>query len=171
MLKILMLASLAAGVWLASTPLLRAAQNGKNNKTNAQKNDERRENDAVQKAQKDVNAAEKVMRDIVAKNGPRTQAKIDFVHRYPPMPPLPKNEEVLRVFDAVSRDLGQGPIVATDALMRGAGDSAFASPYAAVLDGLGPVGKGSHAANETVELKTLPTQVARAAVLIYRLTR
>lgn len=118
-----------------------------------------------------LDRAEKVMRDIVAKNGPRTQAKIDFVHRYPPMPPLPKNEEVLRVFDAVSRDLGQGPIVATDALMRGAGDSAFASPYAAVLDGLGPVGKGSHAANETVELKTLPTQVARAAVLIYRLTR
>lgn len=63
MLKILMLASLAAGVWLASTPLLRAAQNGKNNRNNAQKNDERRENDAVQKAQKDVNAAEKVMRD------------------------------------------------------------------------------------------------------------
>lgn len=64
MLKILILASLAAGVWFASTPLLTAAQNGKNNnKNNTQKNDERRENDAVQKAKKDVDAAEKVARD------------------------------------------------------------------------------------------------------------
>ncbi|MSU66485.1 MAG: M20/M25/M40 family metallo-hydrolase [Opitutus sp.] len=115
--------------------------------------------------------AKKVMRDIVAKNGLRTAAKIDFVDRYPPMAPLPKNFEVLAVFDDVSRDFGQGPIVATDALVRGAGDSAFASPHAAVLDGLGPMGRGAHAANETVELKSLPTQAARTAVLIYRLTR
>ncbi|MEK6262273.1 MAG: hypothetical protein AABP62_27055 [Planctomycetota bacterium] len=64
MSKLLLLAVLSVGVLLASAPLSAVAQNGKNNnKTNAQKNDERRENDAVQKAQKDVNAAEKTLRD------------------------------------------------------------------------------------------------------------
>jgi len=71
----------------------------------------------------------------------------------------------------VSRDLGHGPVKATDPLMRGAGDSAFASPHAAVLDGLGAYGMGAHAERETVDLASLPVQAARAAVLIYRLTR
>lgn len=115
--------------------------------------------------------AEKVMRDIVAKNGLRTTTQIEFTHAYPPMATLPQNLEVLAVFDAVSRDLGYGPVVATDPLQRGAGDSAFASPHAAVLDGLGPLGRGAHSAAETVDLKSLPIQAARAAVLIYRLTR
>lgn len=115
--------------------------------------------------------AEKVMRDIVARNGLRVSSQITFLHRYPPMAPLPQNHAVLAQLDAVSRDLGQGPVVATDPLARGAGDSAFASPHAAVLDGLGPMGRGGHAAGEYVELKSLPSQAARAAVLIYRLTR
>lgn len=115
--------------------------------------------------------AEAIMREIAAKNRPRTQAKLSFVYRYPPMPPLPKNLEVLAQLDAVSRDLGHGPVVATDVGLRGAGDSSFASPHAAVLDGLGPYGRGGHTVNETIDLKSLAPQAARAAVLIHRLTR
>lgn len=115
--------------------------------------------------------AEAIMRGVAAKNGLRTQVNLSFIHRYPPMPPLPKNLAVLAQLDAVSRDLGQGPVVATDPASRGAGDSAFASPHAAVLDGLGPYGTGAHAVSENVDLKSLPSQAARAAVLIYRLTR
>jgi glutamate carboxypeptidase len=111
------------------------------------------------------------MQAIVAKNRPRTETKLTMVYRYPPMPPLPKNLEVLAHLDAVSRDLGQGPVIATDVAARGAGDSAFASPHAAVLDGLGPYGGGGHTANETIDLKSLAPQAAQAAVLIYRLTR
>lgn len=111
------------------------------------------------------------MREIAGRNRPRTETKLDIVYRYPPMPPLEKNREVLAQLDAVSRDLGQGPVVATDVSARGAGDSAFASPHAAVLDGLGPYGGGGHTANETIDLSSLAPQAARAAVLIYRLTR
>ena len=64
MFKPLLLTALMTSCFIANVPLVSAAQNGKNNnKTNAQKNDERRENDAVQKAQKDVSAAEKMAHD------------------------------------------------------------------------------------------------------------
>lgn len=115
--------------------------------------------------------AEKVMREVVAKNRPRTTPQLNFDHRYPPMAAGQRNLDVLAVLDQVSRDLGQGPMVANDPTQRGAGDSAFAAPHCAVLDGLGAYGRGTHAENENVELKTLAPQVARAAVLIYRLTR
>jgi glutamate carboxypeptidase len=115
--------------------------------------------------------AEKAMRDVVAKNRPRTQTKLSFSHRYPPMAAEPRHLEVLALFDAVSRDLGHGPQVANDPAQRGAGDAAFVAPYVATLDGLGPYGAGSHAPRESLNLKSLPPQVARAAVMIYRLTR
>ncbi len=57
------LTALACGWLIASGPFISAAQTGKNKQTNAQKNDERRENEAVQKAQKDVNAAEKIVKE------------------------------------------------------------------------------------------------------------
>jgi glutamate carboxypeptidase len=115
--------------------------------------------------------AEATMKDVVAKNRPRTQAKFAVGHRYPPMAPEPRHLEVLAKYDAVSRDLGQGPVAANDATQRGAGDSAFAAPYCAVLDGLGPYGTGAHAERETVDLKSFVPQTTRAALLIYRLTR
>lgn len=115
--------------------------------------------------------AEAAMRAVVAKNYPRTQPKLTVEHRYPPMASEPKHLEVLAVYDAVSRDLGQGPVAANDPAQRGAGDSAFTAPYCAVLDGLGPYGSGAHAARETVDLKSLVPQATRAALLIYRLTR
>ncbi|WP_414661378.1 M20/M25/M40 family metallo-hydrolase [Horticoccus sp. 23ND18S-11] len=115
--------------------------------------------------------AETTMRDVAAKHRPRAESALTFAHRYPPMASEPRHLAVLAVYDAASRDLGQGPVAANDPTQRGAGDAAFVAPYCGVLDGLGPYGVGAHAARESVELKSLVTQAARAAVLIYRLTR
>ena len=115
--------------------------------------------------------AEAAMRAVAAKNRPRAQSTLTFAHRYPPMASEPRHLAVLAIYDAASRDLGQGAVGANDPTQRGAGDCAFVAPYCAVLDGLGPYGTGAHAARESVELKSLVTQAARAAVLIYRLTR
>ena len=38
-----------------------------------------------------------------------------------------------------------------------------------ILDGIGMRGDGGHTVNETADLATLPTQITRAAVLLYRL--
>ncbi len=118
-----------------------------------------------------LDQAEAIMRGIVAQNGPRTEVKLNFLHKYPPMAASPRNLELLARLDGVTRDLGQGPTVANDPAQRGAGDSAFAAPYAAVLDGLGAFGQGAHATRENVDLNSLPLQATRTAILIYRLTR
>jgi glutamate carboxypeptidase len=55
---------------------------------------------------------------------------------------------------------------------RGAADIAFVSHLIeAGLDGLGPSGSGGHTVDERIDLRTIPKAAARAAVLIYRLTR
>lgn len=115
--------------------------------------------------------AEAAMREVVAKKRPRAETTLHVEHRYPPMAAEPKHLEILALYDAASRDLGHGAVTGNDPAQRGAGDSAFAAPYCAVLDGLGPYGTGAHAERETVDLKSMPVQAARAAVLIYRLTR
>jgi glutamate carboxypeptidase len=117
--------------------------------------------------------AERKMREIVAANLPGTKATLEIAGEYPSMAPNPGSERVLGVFDAVSRDLGAGPIVAQPPIERGAGDIAFVCEDArlACLDGLGALGDNDHAPGEFVELDTLPVQVKRAAVLMYRLTR
>jgi glutamate carboxypeptidase len=56
-------------------------------------------------------------------------------------------------------------------MLRGAGDSAWVSPYVATITGLGAMGAGAHTVNETVDLKSLPLQAKRAALTIYALTR
>jgi len=40
-----------------------------------------------------------------------------------------------------------------------------------ILDGIGLMGDGGHTAQETADLRTLPSQAKRAALLIYRLMR
>lgn len=115
--------------------------------------------------------AMKIMREIVARNLPRTSATITFDESYPAMPPSPANYAVLERLDAVSRDLGFGAITAFDPRGRGAGDVAFVSPPLPALDGLGIQGSGSHAPNESADLSTVPELTKRAAILIHRLTR
>ncbi len=118
-----------------------------------------------------VKEAEAVMRGVVAQNRPRAQPVVTFEHRYPPMAADARHLGVLALYDAASRDLGLGAVVANDPAKRGAGDCAFVAPYCAVLDGLGPYGSGAHAERETVELNSLVAQATRTAVLLYRLTR
>jgi glutamate carboxypeptidase len=53
---------------------------------------------------------------------------------------------------------------------RGASDASFVAPYTDALSGLGVYGGNSHAPGEWVDLASLPLQIKRTAVLLYRLT-
>jgi glutamate carboxypeptidase len=111
------------------------------------------------------------MRDIAAASLPGASAGVTFRDGYPAMEPAERNLALLRALDEVSQDLGFGPITALDPGARGAGDVSFVAPMIASLDGLGAGGARSHTVEETIDLDTLPRQIKRAAVLIYRLTR
>ncbi|HEY6093128.1 MAG TPA: M20/M25/M40 family metallo-hydrolase [Gemmatimonadales bacterium] len=111
------------------------------------------------------------MRDIVAQHLPGTDATITFRDEYPAMSPTPGNARLLAVYDSASRALGYGAVAALDPGRRGAGDISFVAPMIDGLDGLGALGSGSHSPAERVDLKTLPMQTERAALLLYRLGR
>jgi glutamate carboxypeptidase len=115
--------------------------------------------------------AEEAMRRIVARNLPRTTSAITFADEYPAMAPTEGNYATLAVLSRASQDLGLGPIRALDPGERGAGDISFVAPLVDGLDGLGAKGAGAHSPNEFVDLKSLPDQIKRASLLIYRLTR
>jgi di/tripeptidase len=111
------------------------------------------------------------MREIVGRHLPQTSAEIEFdTEYYPAMTPTEGNARLLAMLDRVSRDLGHGPVTALDPAARGAGDIAFVSSLVDSLDGLGPVGEGAHSEKESLDLTSIPVQIARAAVLIHRLT-
>jgi len=116
-------------------------------------------------------AARARMRGIVARSLPGTSAKITFFDGIPSMPPTEGNYQLLKQLDAVSQDLGFGKIEALGPGERGAGDVAYVTHLIPGLDGLGATGGGAHARGEYADLGTLPRQIKRAAVLIYRLTR
>ena len=118
-------------------------------------------------------SARQKMLAIVAANLPRTQAEITVENEFPSMAPNPGSERILGVLDAVSRDLGAGPIVAQPPMERGAGDIAFVcgDGRLACLDGLGADGDNDHAPGEYLNLDSLPLQTKRAALLMHRLTQ
>ncbi len=116
-------------------------------------------------------AARAKMREIVAKNLPRTNAKISFEDGIPAMSPNDGNYALLKQLDQVSQDLGFGKIEALDPGERGAGDVAFISQIIPGLDGLGSKGANAHAPGEWTDLESMPMLIKRTAVLIYRLTR
>jgi glutamate carboxypeptidase len=116
-------------------------------------------------------AARAKMREIVAKSLPGATAKITFADGIPAMSPNEGNYNLLKQLDAVSQDLGFEKIEALDPGARGAGDVAYVTHLIPGLDGLGGTGGGAHARGEYADLDTLPRQIKRAAVLIYRLTR
>ena len=111
------------------------------------------------------------MREIVSKSLPGTSAKITFSDGIPSMPPAEGNYALLKQLDAVSRDLGFGKVEAQDPGERGAGDISYVAHLIPGLDGLGATGGNAHAKGEYADLDTLPRQIKRAALLIYRLTR
>ena len=111
------------------------------------------------------------MRAIVAEHLPHTDATITFRDTYPPMAPTAGNKQLLALYDGASRDLGLGPVAAVDPSNAGAADVSFvADEVPMVIDGVGLMGSGGHTVHETANLRTLPTQTKRAAVLLYRLT-
>jgi glutamate carboxypeptidase len=111
------------------------------------------------------------MRAIVRDNLPQTSAEIQFNDLMPPMAPTPRNAALHAQFTALSEAAGLGPVLALDPMQRGAGDSAWVSPYVATITGLGAAGGGSHTVNESIDLKTLPLATKRAALMIRALTR
>ena len=112
------------------------------------------------------------MRHVVERSLPGAEATIEFSDGYPSMPPTEANYELLERYDEISRALGYGPVEPFDPGARGAADIAFVSHLIeAGLDGLGPSGSGGHTVDETIDLRTIPKAAARAAILIYRLTR
>ena len=113
--------------------------------------------------------ASKQMREIVARNLPGTSAKITFSDGIPSMPPTTGNYALLKQLDEVSQDLGFGKIEAFDPGERGAGDISYVGHLIPGIDALGAAGGKAHVSGEYADLATLPSQIKRAAVLIYRL--
>ena len=111
------------------------------------------------------------MREIVGSHLPETSADIVFDDEYPAMEPKPGNYKLLELFDQVSQDLGLGEIEPLDPGERGAADISFVASHLDALSGLGPVGDGAHSPEEWLDLRSIETAAARAAVLMYRLTR
>jgi glutamate carboxypeptidase len=71
----------------------------------------------------------------------------------------------------VSTDLGFWPVTAVDPSRAGAADVSFvASMVPMAVDGLGLSGHDDHTEKETADLRMLPVQTKRAAVLMYRLS-
>lgn len=111
------------------------------------------------------------MRKIVENgNLPQTSAEISFTDSYPPMAPTDGNRKLLSMYDAVSRDLGFGPVTAVNPRNAGAADISFAADHVEMaLDGLGLLGGGAHTPEEFADLRTFKIQTQRLAVLLYRL--
>jgi glutamate carboxypeptidase len=118
-----------------------------------------------------VHRARDRMHEITGRSLPKASAKLEFTDIYPAMSPTPGNRALLEVLNQVNRDLGLSPMEPLDPAKRGAADVSFVAPYVDALAGLGAFGTGGHSPEETAELDTLPQQIARAAVLMYRLTR
>jgi glutamate carboxypeptidase len=114
--------------------------------------------------------AKTTMGRIVAASPPHAGAQIVFDDGYPPLAPSDGNRELLALYDQVSRDLGLGPVVMADPARAGAADVAFTGGLAPMaIDGIGLMGDGGHTVQETADLRTLPTQAKRAAILLCRL--
>ena len=119
--------------------------------------------------QQEINAKKKIAK-IVNHHLPITMAVVKFQEGIPCMSLTTGNIELLKKYSEVSINLGYGPVKALDPGLRGAADiSHIASITQANLDGLGPVGMGAHSEKETLDIKSLPIQTQKAAILMYRL--
>jgi glutamate carboxypeptidase len=86
------------------------------------------------------------------------------------MAPTDGNRTLLALYDRASQDIGAGEVTAVDPDRAGAADVSFvASEVPMILDGIGMRGDGGHTTNETADLSTFPSQISRAAILLYRL--
>ena len=117
-------------------------------------------------------AAEAAMREIVAHPLPHTASQLEFQDGYPPMAPTAGNQRLLAIYDAASRDLGLGPVVAVDPSKAGAADVSFVAGLVAMaIDGIGLAGADDHTERETADLRMLAPLTKRAALVLVRLSR
>jgi glutamate carboxypeptidase len=82
-------------------------------------------------------------------------------------PPMPRDERMAAAF-AQAQEIGaRWGLALTESSSGGASDANLAAPYeAAILDGLGAVGGGLHAADEYIELSSLPERAMLLAALL-----
>ncbi|MDR3636750.1 MAG: M20 family metallopeptidase [Isosphaeraceae bacterium] len=91
---------------------------------------------------------------------PQTTIAVEGAIEQPPMEPLPRNQALWRLAQALGRQLN---IELDQAAVGGSSDANTTSLYTATLDGLGAVGDGAHAAHEQV---MIPQMVERCALLV-----
>ena len=114
--------------------------------------------------------AKDVMIKTVADHYPNTDAEIVFKDSYPPLDVTEGNRKALAMFDQSSQDLGFGPVLPVDPAKAGAADISFTAGLVVMaLDGVGLMGSGGHTIRETADLRTLPIQAKRVALMLYRL--
>jgi glutamate carboxypeptidase len=82
-------------------------------------------------------------------------------------PPMERTEGTVRLFE-IAREIGQGIGMATEESSTGGGsDGNFTSALGIpTLDGLGALGEGAHASNESIVISELPQRTALLAGLI-----
>ena len=118
-----------------------------------------------------IQKTQTTMKNIVARNLPKTSADITFDEGYPPLAPTDCNYELLKMFDQASRDLGFGKVDSVKPRDAGAADISFTAGLVDMaLDGVGMGSTGGHTVNETASLRTITLQAKRTAILLYRLT-
>jgi glutamate carboxypeptidase len=116
--------------------------------------------------------AKQTMTEIVKQHLPRTEATITFDDGYPPMAPTDGNRRLLATYDQISRDLGFWPVGPVDPSRAGAADVSFVAHIVPMaIDGVGLSGHDDHTVKETADLRMLPVQTKRAAVLLWRLSQ
>lgn len=97
-------------------------------------------------------------------------AVVNFQEGIPCMPLTANNIELFKKYSEVSINLGYGSVIALDPGLHGAADISYVASIAqANLDGLGPVGTNAHSEKETLDIKSLPIQTQKAAILMYGL--
>ncbi|WP_421976339.1 M20/M25/M40 family metallo-hydrolase [Roseivirga seohaensis] len=117
-----------------------------------------------------ITRTQETMKRIVANHLPGTNATITFAEGYPPFAPTEGNYQLMNLFSKVSQDLGFGEVTAVNPADAGAADISFTAGHIEMgIDAMGMSGADDHTINETGDLRALPKQSKRAAVLIYRL--
>jgi glutamate carboxypeptidase len=117
-------------------------------------------------------SARRTMNTIVDAHLPHTNATLTFSDGYPPMAPTDGNARLLALYNAISLDLGFGEVSAINPRNAGAADISFiADKVDMAIDGIGLMGSGGHTVEEIADLNTLDSQTARAAILLYRLSK
>ncbi len=110
------------------------------------------------------------MRAIVAQHLPKTGATISFGEGYPALAATPVSHQLYTDWNAISEQLGLGPVQLAGPMSRGAGDVSFTARYVkGALVGVGLEGYGFHAPGETGYLSSLAPQAERNALLMERL--